>query len=385
MTVDATLRCRRVSSAALIGVTMAFAAGCSSNNGGSSSSGSSTGRTTATTSTGSTGTHGSSSSSSSGSTGTHGSSASSTSGSTGSTGSTGSSGSSGSSGSGGTIGSGVVANGGFTSPFDAAPAPATGKVYFTALDNNGVGQVFSVTPPATTVTTIANAGTQFVAPAGVALSADGLTLYVADPAANTGSDDRGCILMLATAGGSASCVSGTGAYQPTAIAVGTQSGADTIYFIGIDSSGLRDVFQIPSGGGTANSLNSTVYKNPIGIASDNAGNQFIIDNDRGQYSTLIESPAAGGDVVLASNLKVGFPAGIGTDATGSNVFVAAIDPATGKDAIAKIAVATPGAVTYSANNGINAFGEPAGLKQAGGFTAYVDASANGGSVFLVTP
>lgn len=378
MTVDAMLRCRRVSSAALIAVTMAFAAGCSSNKGGSSSSGSTTGsHTTGTTatasSTGSTGTHGTSSSGSTGSVG----------------GSTGSSSGSGSGSTGGTIGSGLVANdpATFGSPFDAVPAPATGRVYFTGISpSSGYGQVFFVTPPATAVSTVANAGasaTQFIAPLGLALSSDGATAYVADPSADNGTDDRGCILKLATAGGSAGCVSGTERYAPTAVAIGNTGSGDTLYFVGTDpSSGARNAFQLPAAGGSVAALGGSGFGNPTGIVADNAGNAYVIDSSGGFAS--VTALSTGSAQVLARGLRPGVPSGIGINATGTKLYVATLDPVANKDAVATIDVVTK-AVTYSANNGINTLGEPAGLKQAGTATAYVDSTANSGSVFLVTP
>lgn len=373
MTVDAMLRCRRVSSAALIAVTMAFAAGCSSNKGGSSSSGSTTGSHT----TGATAT-----ASSSGSTGTHGTSSSGSSGSA-------SSGSSGSGSTGGTIGSGLVANdpATFGSAFDAVPAPATGRVYFTGISpSSGYGQVFFVTPPATAVSTVANSGasaTQFIAPLGLALSTDGATAYVADPSADNGTDDRGCILKLATAGGAAACVSGTQRYAPTAVAIGNTGSGDTLYFVGTDpSSGARNAFQLPAAGGTVAALGGAGFGNPTGIVADNAGNAYVIDSSGGFAS--VTALSTGSAQVLARGLKPGVPSGIGINATGTKLYVATLDPVANKDAVATIDVVTK-AVTYSANNGINALGEPAGLKQAGTATAYVDSTANSGSVFLVTP
>jgi len=394
------------------------ATGCSGSKSSSSSSGS-TGITTAGSASTTTGTHGSSSSSSttttgssstssttgssSGSTGTTASNSGSGSGSTTSNGSTTASNSgSGSGGSTGTnLNAGMTANdpATFTSPFDAVASPAA--VLFSAISTaDGTGQVFAASPPVSGNALEINAVTQgnvLVAPAALAFGSDlsFSTVYVADPAGNNGlvagnaNFDHGAIFTFTTSSGASTptVVSGTEGFEPTGVGILADplGGDDTLIFTGRDPvSGSWGLYSMDAAGGNGATVLSQQgdLVRPSNIALDSLGDVYIADNDGTTTSIkLFDGTAIG---TIASGLKTGWPTGLSLNADGFTLDVAAIDPATGKSAIAHVDTTGVNPTTFTV---VGTGNEPAGLHgdSTGTLSTFVDGTANGGTVFVVAP
>jgi hypothetical protein len=288
----------------------------------------------------------------------------------------------------------VVANAGFATAFDAVD-DGSGTIYFTGIDANG-STVFTTTDDGSNLTATDLGVTGITAGFGISLSGDGKTLYVADPAAETDSFASGAItgttlgqiVSVASGGGAAAPVTGTQGYAPVGLATLTASGSDTLYFTGLDpANGMGGVFTIAAVGGSATILaEGPPFINPSGVLVASTGITYVVD--RGQVIAV----RGGVATVLASGLNVGFPGGIGISEDASTLYVSAVDPGVGNDAVAQIG-ASSGAVKYglsgtTANGG---FGpllvEPAGLQGgtiSGAPYVFVDGLAAGtGAVYTL--
>jgi hypothetical protein len=290
----------------------------------------------------------------------------------------------------------VVANAGFATAFDAVDN-GTGTIYFTGIDANG-STVFTTTDDGTHLTATDLGVTGLTAGLGVSLSKDGKTLYVADPAAETDTFASGAITgttlgqivaVDTSSGGAATPVTGTQGYAPVGLATLSASGTDTLYFTGQDpANGKGGVFTIAAGGGAATALGEgSPFINPSGLLVAASGTAYVVD--RGQ---VISVTAAGAATVLASGLNVGFPGGIGISEDASTLYVSAVDPAVGNDAVAEIKIAS-GAVTYALSGATASGGfgpslvEPGGLQGgtiSGALYVFVDGLAGGtGKVYTL--
>jgi DNA-binding beta-propeller fold protein YncE len=269
----------------------------------------------------------------------------------------------------------------FSLALDAAPSPDGAKIYFVAVDpQNGPG-VFSTDSAAGSTPAVLASGGAFGAPLGIAVSSDGSTLYVADPAGFT-SADQGVLYRLPAAGGTPAQLDETLDLAPRSVAVAKVGSADVIAFIGTDkATGANTVFEDASGQVTA--LVSGNDPAAVAIATD--GTVYVLD----QAGTLakIAAGATAATALPASTppLNVSFPSGMDVSQDQTALLVSGFDPATGKEWIARVAIAT-GAVTQLTLAPALTGTEPAGLHRAANADVYdfVDTGAGvSGTVYLI--
>jgi hypothetical protein len=265
-----------------------------------------------------------------------------------------------------------AANGGFHDAFDAQPNAMGTTVFFTGVDSMGNAGVFKqAICPAGTVTTVYT-GPQFDAPFGIALSSDDKTVFVADPSAPedpTYSDptkDRGVLYSLSAAGGMAPSIL-VGSVKPRSVTVHVESGADQVYFTGIDkTTGSAGVFKIPAAGGAVSTVvEGAPFQDPGGIAIAKNGDIYVVDTlgtGSGLAAIILIPNGMTTGAAYLPNIQVGYPAGIAILSDASQLLVSGLDPTAQSDAIVQITVSSK-AVT-NVTTGIGSFSEAAGLHRA---------------------
>jgi sugar lactone lactonase YvrE len=280
----------------------------------------------------------------------------------------------------------VVANGAaFSLPLDSAPSPDGKTIYFTGVapgtaTTASAPAIFKVAASGGTTTVLATGGS-IGAPFGIAVSSDGNTVYVADPAFTT-TNDKGSIFSVSASGGTPTALTETSDYAPTAIAVAKVGGADNIVFVGTDkTTGFSSVFK--DVGGTVSTVIAGTASASVGAVSIYTdGTVYFTDGAGHVYSAA--AGATTGTLVTPNAFSLGFPAGLAVSQDGKFLLVANTDPATGGEGIARIAI-TGGAVTQLALS-LTANGEAGGLHRAADADVYsfVDTGAQStGAVYIL--
>jgi hypothetical protein len=275
----------------------------------------------------------------------------------------------------------TVASGGaaFRLPFDAALAPDGKTAYFTALVDDGAA-LFKVPAAGGMLTRLAD----LVAPGSVDVTADGRTVVVADPGAESSTGALGAIVTVSSSGGMPAVLTGTEGTLPRGVAI---SGS-RIVFSGADpADGAPGVFETSASGGLTTLLKSGLV-DPSGVAIAPNGEVYVLDAETEDASTLrLLKVSMGTGTALVTGLRAGFPAGLAVAENGLNFLVATTDATTGKAQLERFAVAGTRAGNPVGTT-IGAFDEPAGLHRAAQSDsyAYVDSGASGsGAVFVVNP
>jgi sugar lactone lactonase YvrE len=212
----------------------------------------------------------------------------------------------------------------FQNPLDAVPG-TDGATYFTADGPTGPG-VFAASSAEAAATPVA-VGRPFRRPVGIAVSADGATLYVADTLADA-------VFTLPVGGGSPVALAGTSGLQPR----GVEAKAGQLYLTGVDpQSGTPAVFSLPAGGGPAKVLASGLTL-PDGIAVADDGTVFVTDRFGGRVLRVaggMATPLGGvADVVL------GQPAGLALSGDGTSLLVSSLDAGRGSAQVLIVDVAS---------------------------------------------
>jgi hypothetical protein len=273
----------------------------------------------------------------------------------------------------------------FTSPFDATPSPDGSTVFFVAIGADGTGGVFSARASGGTATRLDSGGV-LVSPSGIAISADGKQLYVADPAADDDASEKyGAIFVLPASGGTLAVIPGTQGLQPRGVVVV----GSTLYFTGgASSAGGQGEYSVALGGGQPTAIvTGAPFVDPSGIAVAQNGDAYVADSVASASKLASVIKVSGGQATpIATDLGVGYPSGIALVQDESALLVSGLDPATQTDVVYRIDLgATPR--TSSFNQTISAFSEPAGLHRAPGadIYAWADSLANGtGTVYALS-
>jgi DNA-binding beta-propeller fold protein YncE len=241
-------------------------------------------------------------------------------------------------------------------PFDATPDPLGKTVYLTALTPDGVPAVFRSTAAGQGLTKLYE-GAPLVSPYGISIDDDGQTLFIADMGA-LADGGMGAVFTMSIGGGVPAVLKGSEGTLPRGIEV---SGAK-VYVSGT-SGGDPAVFAIPTTGGAATALATGMpLHDPSGIAVDAQGQVYVIDtaasaSGRGTVFKI----AAGAVTKIASEIAVGYPAGIalGDDKT---LFVSALHPTKKTDVVYIVDVASGGIKSFTKT--VGQFSDSAGLHRA---------------------
>ena len=272
----------------------------------------------------------------------------------------------------------------FVSPRDAVPSPDGTKIYFLATKIGEGAAVFTANADGTGLTKLAS-GAPFVSPFGITISDDGKTLYVADPGAETDTEEHGAVFSLAVAGGTPSALAGTAGTAPRGIEVL----GDKLYYSG--SSGKRPkqvaaVYQLPLAGGTPTALASgKPLKDPSGIAVTKSGDVYVLDTAAAATNHATVFSIKGGVLgVFVTDVTVGYPGGIALSQDDTKLYISALDDTTARDVVFVANVATKEMSSFTTS--IGKFSESAGLHRArnAGVFAWADANADkSGTVFVL--
>ncbi len=279
---------------------------------------------------------------------------------------------------------------------DATPDPDGVEIYFTAEGVNGLG-VYKAPADGSAPTAAAvyptipdDPNNPFVAPFGIGISSDGKQLFVTDTAA--GGSDRGGIFVLPVGGGAPTELSGTDGTSPHSLDVVAVGGVDTLYFTGTEpkAGGLPGVFSIPATGGSLTTIAvGGILRDPSGIAVAKNGDVYVADTiaTEGNTAQIVLFPAGGGaPTVLASELRLGYPAGVALTMEEKTLYVSGFNPETLTDRVIVVDIAAKTSTeAFSAE--IGTFTESAGLHRAKKVAVFAWADSNagpkGGKVFVI--
>jgi sugar lactone lactonase YvrE len=272
----------------------------------------------------------------------------------------------------------AVANGAadFFSPFDSTPDPTGQTIYFTAIAAaDGTSGIFSVPAAGGTITKIF-AGDPLASPLGIAVSADGQQLYVADPAAST-ANDEGVIFVLPVGGGTPTALGGTDGYAPRSLeVVGSE-----LYFTGVDKNNAQPgVFKtVLSGGAITVVAEGGSLVEPSGVTANAAGDVFFVDAlGHGSHAAVMTVPNGSSTATrLVPDLLVGYPAGLALSGDGTALLSSSIDAVKQTDQVLRIELSN-GQATASATGPIGSNVEAAGLHRAHNATVYSWADGTAG-------
>src|SRR5579871_1691761 len=279
----------------------------------------------------------------------------------------------------------------FSSPFDATPSPDGTTIYFLAVvqvAGEPTPAVLSV-PASGAAATVLASGAPLSSPFGIAVDSAGAHLFIADSSGTSDpNDDSGSVLVMSTTGGAPAPLSGTVGFAPRGVVLVTPTnGTEVVYFTGLDpANGMPGLFSIPPNGGTATVLaEGAPFVDPSGVAVTSAGAAYVADTIATESGTAsILEVSSGAASVLATDLLVGYPAGLALSQDEQVLLVSGIDPETHTDEVIRIVLATQ--ATTAITSGISTFGESAGLHRAPGSEVYAwaDSQANTtGTVYVL--
>ncbi|MGK3968762.1 hypothetical protein WMF38_37835 [Sorangium sp. So ce118] len=281
--------------------------------------------------------------------------------------------------------------------FDATPDAGAAYVYFTGVDASGRAGVFRVSARGGASAAIA-AGPPFVAPLGIAASADGGRLFVADPGAGSSAlDDAGALFAIELPGGAVAPVQGGEGLHARGLEVAhSADGEVRLVFSGrAREGGQPGVFSVPARGGEPLAIaTGSPLVDPSGVAVARGGDVFVCDTLASPDGTATIFRIEDGFVSpFATGLHVGYPCGLALTRDDAALFVLARDVSRGADEVVRIEVASGARSTMA--TGAPRRGEPGGLHRAkaADVFAFVDASVDAsgdhaaeeqGSVFLLS-
>lgn len=263
-----------------------------------------------------------------------------------------------------------------SSPYDAAPSADGHTIYFTASGTQGAA-VYKAAASGGQASVLF-AGSPLVFPSAVAISDDDKTLFVSDPAAEQDTGPLGGIYALALPSGSPTLIAGSAGFIAAGLAV---SGAK-LYVAGMSPDGVAGLYAADLGSGSLAAVaTGAAFADPSGIAVRSANEIYVADGGNG--SARIVRVVGGKATVVLGNLAVGYPAGIALSPDQSSLYVSALDPLAGGDAVLRFDIAS--SQVDSTNAGINQFVDAAGLHRAANAPVYAwaDTTANSTGTVLV--
>ncbi|MEA2300133.1 MAG: hypothetical protein QOE44_668 [Solirubrobacteraceae bacterium] len=258
---------------------------------------------------------------------------------------------------------------------DASPDPTGKLIYFTA---NGVGGPAVIRVPlAGGPVRPVLAGGPLRGPVGLAVSGDGLRVFVADPRAQR-------IFVVSATGGGVHALRGTAGSAPRGLEVERLGGRDYVVYTGRDPrTGRPAVLRIAARGAGRPTVvhEGEPLRRPDGVALSRSGAVFVTDQGAGGRALRI----AGGRVTtVAGGVRLGRPGGIALTLDESRLLISSLNPATQTAQVLILDTRTGQTTTFDGVIGANR--DPGGLHRARSATAmgWADVSRSG-RVYRVEP
>jgi DNA-binding beta-propeller fold protein YncE len=285
----------------------------------------------------------------------------------------------------------------FSQPFDAALSADGTVVYFTALDANGEGAVFSVPASGSSAPTSVARG--FVAPFGIAVSSDGRKLYVADVGAATSATvDAGKIFAVGAESGDKEELGAGESAIARSLEVLGEGSDEQIYFAGTVG-GNSGVFRIAGNGsgGVETVASGEDFRDPAGVAVARDGTVYVLDTVGGTYandaSTILVIDTDNKVSTLLNNIRVNYPAGIALSEDESALLVSSVlergaNPVP-HAVVQRVDIASREVTKFPKNDETNdtfvSLFEPGGMHRAKAADVYAwaIADARGGTVYVL--
>jgi DNA-binding beta-propeller fold protein YncE len=264
-------------------------------------------------------------------------------------------------------------------PLDAVPDPAGRTIFFTT-DGPGGPAIMRVPAAGGAVRTVL-AGAPLVDPTGLAVSADGTRLFVADPGA-------GRILVVSRSGHTVRSLAGSVGTRPRGLDVQRLGAAQRIVFTGRDpSDGAPAVLALGAGGAKRPAVlaKGAPLRRPQAVAIARDGVIYVSDRGLGRRLDGRVLRIAGGQVTpVARAIRLGDPAGIALTRDDATLLVSSLAPLAGTAQVLLVDTTTLATSTFDDVIGANraAGGLHRGLRTR--VMAWADVSRSG-RVYRVDP
>jgi hypothetical protein len=241
-----------------------------------------------------------------------------------------------------------VVQAGFSGTLATAVSNDAQTAFLTAYNANDEAAVFSV-PAAGGSAAQLFGGSPLNKPTGLALSPDGLTLFIADVAA--GANETGALFTMPVGGATPTEINIAPLILPSVIAI---SDNGTTLFIGATNANtsVTGVFSLPITGGANNTLLATV-KDPAAV--NIVGNNLLIADAEGAdgLGVVITVPIAGGQpTIVASGQRIEYPAGVSSTPDNQTLLFTAVDPSIENNGSAVFSVPIGGGNPSPVNFGV---------------------------------
>jgi hypothetical protein len=209
---------------------------------------------------------------------------------------------------------------GFRTALALAVSNNGATAFFSAVNANGQAAIFSVATAGGNAVQLF-AGAPLDKPTGLTLSPDGTTLFIAD--LSSGANELGGFFSLPAAGGAPTAINVNNVVRPSTIAVSNDG--LTLFVGGANAAnGQTGVFSVPVFGGNATLLSA--LNDPAALSV--AGNQVLAIEavSANGRSSVVKIPAAGGaPTVLATGFHMDYPAGVSSLVGDATVVFSAVD------------------------------------------------------------
>lgn len=280
----------------------------------------------------------------------------------------------------------------FSSPRAAAPLADGSVVLIATLENApaedgaDAGERVAILKqsPGGAKPSVLYSGDALVNPLDLAVSLDGETIYIADPAG--GPDGSGAVSSLSSRGGEPALV--LAGYGPRAITVADDG---RVFSSGVSAeSGRPSVFELQSGAAVS-VFEGAPLVDPSGIAVQADGTLLVADTRLFDGSADVSSEAGivrirnGQASVFASGFATGYPAGIALTQDEKTLIVSGEGPDR-SDTVFLVDMSNPAAPPTPVTADFSRYQDAsAGLKRAHDSNTFIWASlaANGGTVFRI--
>jgi DNA-binding beta-propeller fold protein YncE len=273
----------------------------------------------------------------------------------------------------------VATQGGdFRRSIDAAASPDGGTVYFTATGPNGAG-VFRVPADGGRAEPVVT-GAPFQSPVGLAVSTDGIRLFVADARA---------IFFLPATGGEARPFPGTEGMAPRGIEIVREGTRDVLYFTGRELvGGAPAVYKVSADGSSAPTtiLVGAPLAAPEAVTATKDGVVYVSDRGSADGRGTVYR-IRGGAADKVADLRAPELAGITLTLDESTLLASALSPK-GTDEVLVLDLASLRPGTFSKTIGTNRHG--GGLHRARNVNVFtwadlVAGPGRAGTVYVLRP